>query len=261
MATTSASAAPAAKRRSPSAAVLRTEARLLYVREPATALWVVLFPTVLLVVLGLIPSFRHAGADLGGRRVIDLYVPIAVMLALIMAGMQAMPPILTGYREGGILRRMRTTPVRPVSLLVSQLVLLGAGALVSALLVIAVGRIVFGVALPQEVAGYLVALVVAAAGALSLGLLICAVSRNEKAAQALGAVTLFPSMFSAGLWLPVQTMPRVLRDIVEYTPMGAASEAFDQAVRGSFPGLVHLGVMVLWAVALTAGAARWFRWE
>ncbi|MBP0456978.1 ABC transporter permease [Streptomyces montanisoli] len=253
--------ASAGRRPSPAAAVLRTEARLLYLREPSIALSVLLLPTVLLVILGLIPGFREADAGLGGRRVIDLYVPVAVLLALTMAGMQAMPPILTGYRERGILRRMSTTPVRPSAMLVSQLVLLGGGALFSALLAVAVGRIAFGVALPGRPGGYLLALVLAAASAISLGLLISAVARHEKAAQALGAVTLFPSMFTAGVWLPVQTMPHLLRTIVEYTPLGAASQTLDQAARGAFPGLVHLGVTALWTIALTAAAARWFRWQ
>jgi ABC-2 type transport system permease protein len=253
--------APEAKRFSPSVAVLKTEARLLYLREPSITLWVVLFPTVLLVILGLIPSFRETSADLGGRRVIDLYVPIAVLLALIMAGLQAMPPILTGYRERGILRRMSTTPIRPASLLVSQLVLLGGGALFSAVLAVAVGRIAFDVPLPRQLGGYVLALVLAAATAMSLGLLLSAVSRNEKMSQALGAMTLFPSMFTAGVWLPVQTMPDVLRRIVECTPLGAASQALDEAAKGGFPGWAHLGVMALWTVLLTAGAARWFRWE
>jgi ABC-2 type transport system permease protein len=257
----SATTTPAVRRPSPAAAVLRTEARLLYLREPAVALWVLLFPTVLLVILGLIPGFRETSADLGGRRVIDLYVPIAVLLALIMAGMQAMPPILTGYRERGILRRMSTTPVRPSALLVSQLVLLGCGSLVSAVLVTAVGRIAFSVALPDQLGGYVLALVLAAASAMSLGLLICSLARNEKAAQAVGAVALFPSMFTAGVWLPVQTMPHLLRTIVEYTPLGAASQALDQAARGDFPGLVHLGVTLGWTVLLSAGAVRWFCWQ
>ncbi|WP_329455552.1 ABC transporter permease [Streptomyces sp. NBC_01497] len=253
--------APAAGRPSPVVAVLRTEARLLYLREPSVALSVLLFPTVLLVILGLVPGFREASASLGGRRVIDLYVPVAVLLALVMAGLQAMPPILTGYRERGILRRMSTTPVRPSALLVSQLVLLGAGALVSAVLVMAVGRIAFSVDLPRQPGGYVLALVLAAASAMSLGLLMSAIARNEKMAQALSAVVLFPSMFTAGVWLPVQTMPHLLRTIVEYTPLGAASQALDQAARGGFPGLVHLGVTALWTVLLTSGAVRFFRWQ
>jgi ABC-2 type transport system permease protein len=245
---------------SASTAVLRTEARL-YAREPGILFWIIAFPAVLMTILGLIPSFRDADASLGNRRLIDLYVPVAVLLALIMAGLQAMPPVLTGYRERGILRRMSTTPVRPASLLTAQLVLLGAGAFLSAVLVIVVGRLAFGVRLPAQLAGYVLALVLATAAALALGAVVCAVSRNQKAAQAIGSATLFPAMFTSGVWLPVQTMPHLLRSIVEYTPFGAASAALDQAMRGGWPGWTHLGVMALWTVLLTAGAARWFRWE
>lgn len=142
-----------------STAVLKAELRL-FLREPFSLFWIVAFPTVLLVLLGLIPSFREPSADLGGSRVIDLYVPVNVLLAMIMAGIQALPPVLSGYRERGILRRMSTTPVRPGSLLAAQIVLHFAAALVSALLVIAVGRLAFGVALPGQIPGHLLAALV-----------------------------------------------------------------------------------------------------
>ncbi|MFC9427994.1 ABC transporter permease [Streptomyces sp. NPDC056987] len=245
---------------SATALVVRAEARL-FLREPGSLFWVVLFPTLLTTILGLIPSFRESSDSLGGRRVIDLYVPVGVLLAMIMAGLQAMPPVLTGYRERGILRRMSTTPVRPASLLGAQILLHGVAALCAAALVILVGRIAFGVELPAQLAGYAVALVLATASALALGAVVTAVSRTQKIAGAVGSAAFFPSMFAAGVYLPVQTMPGTLRHIVELTPFGAASQALDQATRGDWPSWSHLGVTALWAVVLTAVAARRFRWE
>jgi ABC-2 type transport system permease protein len=243
-----------------SAAVLKSEARL-FGREPGSLFWIVVFPTVLLTILGLIPSFREADASIGGRRVIDLYVPVAVLLAMIMAGLQAMPPILTGYRERGILRRMSTTPVRPASLLTAQIVLHGAAALCSAVLAMAVGRVAFGVALPEQLFGYALALVLATLSALALGATVSALSRNTKISSAVGSVAFFPMMFTAGVWVPVQAMPETLRRIVEFTPFGAASQALAQAAVGDWPSWSHLGVTALWAVVLIGAASRWFRWE
>lgn len=245
---------------SPAAAVLRTESRL-FTREPGSLFWILVFPSVLLTILGLVPSFRVVSDDLGDRRVIDLYVPVAVLLAMIVAGLQAMPPVLTGYRERGILRRMSTTPVRPAALLTAQLVLHGAAALLSALLALAVGRIAYGVELPRQPVGYLLALVLTTAGALALGATVCAVSRTQKIATAIGSVVFFPAMFTAGVWLPVQAMPDMLQRIVGFTPFGAASEALDRAAAGGWPGWTAIGVTALWTALLTGVAVRWFRWE
>lgn len=243
-----------------SLAVLRSETRL-FLREPGSLFWILVFPTVLMTILGLIPSFRDPDDALGGRRVIDLYVPVAVLLAMIMAGLQAMPPVLTGYRERGILRRMSTTPVRPSALLGAQIALHGAAALGSALLVMAVGRIAFDVPLPGRPLGYLLALLLAVACVLTLGALVCAVSRTTKIASALGSVIFFVMMFTAGVWVPVQTMPDTLRRIVQVTPFGAASQALDRAASGDWPSWAYLGVMALWTALAGAVAARTFRWE
>ncbi|MEV7055388.1 ABC transporter permease [Streptomyces microflavus] len=250
----------AARRRGPAAAVLIAETRL-FLREPGSLFWVFAFPSVLLVILGFVPAFKEAQDDLGGRRVIDLYVPISILLAMITAGVQAMPPVLTAYRERGILRRMSATPVRPSALLAAQILLHGAACLGSALLVTVVGRTAYGVPLPGQPAGYLLALLLSVAAALCLGATICALSRTAKAATAVGSVAYLVMMFTAGVWLPVQAMPDILRRVVEITPFGAASQALEQAASGSWPGWIHLGVLALWTAVTGVAASRMFRWQ
>lgn len=126
---------------------------------------------------------------------------------------------------------------------------------------IIVGRLAFGVAFPEQLPGYLLALALATLSALALGSAVAAVSRTTKVSNILGSVAFFPMMFAAGVWMPVQAMPDVLQRILEYTPFGAASQALNQATLGSWPDWSHLGVTALWATALIATAARWFRWE
>lgn len=241
-------------------AVLRTEIRL-FGREPGHLFWVLLFPTVLLAILGAIPSFREPDPSFGGLRPIDAYVPVAVLLGLILGGLQGMPQILTGYRERGILRRMSTTPVRPSALLTAQMLVFGGAALLSALIALTTGRLVFGVRLPRQPFGYVLALLAAVLAVLALGALVSALSRTARIAGAVGSAVMFPAMFCAGVWLPVQAMPDMLARIAGWTPFGAAARALDAAAAGDWPGWDHLGVLTAWTVLLTAAASRWFRWE
>ncbi|MFD8308316.1 ABC transporter permease [Streptomyces sp. NPDC059690] len=243
-----------------SSAVLRTEVRL-FRREPGAVFWILLFPTLLLVILGSIPGFREHQSDLGGLRTIDVYVPVAVLLGLIVGGLQSMPQTLTGYRERGILRRMATTPVRPSALLSAQMVVYGGAALVSALLALVVGRLAFAVRLPKQPLGYLLALLLAVLVALALGSVVSALSRTTKIAGAIGSAVFFPSMFCAGVWLPVQSMPHLMGRIVDCTPFGAAAQALNRAAAGHWPGWGHTGVLAVWILLLTGAAGRWFRWE
>lgn len=243
-----------------SSALVRSEARL-FVREPANVFWIVGFPPALLAILGAIPSFREHKDTLGGQSTVELYVPICVLLGLIVAGMQAMPPVLAGYRERGVLRRVALTPVRPVQVLAAQVAVNGAAALVSVALSLVLGRVVFGVSLPRQPVGYLVMLLIAAFVALAFGALICALSRTTKTAQALGSVFFFPSMFTVGVWVPVQVLPDTVRTVVDCTPFGAAVEAMNRAGLGQWPTWWQWAVPAVWCGVLFAAAARWFRWE
>lgn len=241
-------------------AVLRTEATL-FGRELGALFWVLAFPTLLLVVLGFVPDFTEPDEALGGQRVIDLYASVVVLLSMIMAALMSMPTVIAGYRESGVLRRLRTTPVHPAALLGAQVALHAGAVLVSAVLALGVARVFRDVPLPQALGWYAVAGVLAVAAAFSIGAVVTAVSASARVVQTVGTVVFFPLMFTAGLWVPVQGMTGWLRDTVVLTPMGAAAEALNDASLGVRPDLMDLAVTGGWTLVLSLVAVRSFRWE
>ena len=126
-----------------------TEFRL-FLRERIGPIWGVGFPLVLLIIFGSIPSFSRPQASLGGFTVLDVYVPILIAFVIAMLALNVLPPVLAGYREKGILRRLQTTPVGPVRVLAAQLVIDLAVVAVMLVLILAVARIGYGVALPRQ---------------------------------------------------------------------------------------------------------------
>lgn len=240
--------------------VTATELRL-FARDPGFSFWILVFPTALLCILGAIPSFREPNADQGGQSVLDLYVPVVVLLTVIMASVQSMPSALSTYRERGILRRLRATPVSPAALLRAQVLLHLAAVAIGASVAVAVGRVVFGVPLPQNLVGWLLALVLAAAASFAIGACISAVAPTARVSQTIGTIVFFPLMFTSGVWLPVQTMGGLLQDVVLLTPLGAAARALNDAALGDWLRLVDLAVTGGWTVLVGAVAVRFFRWE
>jgi ABC-2 type transport system permease protein len=237
-----------------------TELRL-FLREPVLVFFAIVFPPLLLVILGAVPSFRRVDPALGGLRVIDLYVPIVIAVALAMLALFNLPQVLATYREKGILRRMATTPVPPIRLLAAQVILAVLICTAMMVVVLVLGWLAFDVAFPEQIAGYVLAFLLTVLTVVTLGLFIAAVAPGGKAGGAIGNLAFFPLMFFAGLWVPRAAMPDVLVRIGDFTPLGAGVQAMGDAAGGAWPSPLHLGVMLIWTLAAGAAAARYFRWE
>jgi ABC-2 type transport system permease protein len=238
----------------------RNELRL-YFREPLVVFFSMLFPTVLVVILGCIPAFRKHDPAIGGGTYVGIYVGVALALSLAMVGLQFVPAVLSLYRERGILRRLATTPVRPAALLGAQLASAMLIAIVSGVLVTLVGRFAFGVELPDQFLGYLLAYLLTAAGVFAIGLLVAAVVPTGKAGNAVGTVLFFPLMFFAGLWTPREVMPEVIQRIGDFTPLGAGERSLYEAASGHWPSLLPVVVLIGYLVLFGAAAAKLFRWQ
>lgn len=241
-------------------ALVRSELRL-FLREPVGVFWGVAFPVILLTILGVATHGEHPSKNLDGLRTVDVYVPIVIALSLGMLGLNALPPALAGYREQGVLRRLATTPVGARRLLGAQVTVYGGVGVLSTILVLLVGWLAFGVSLPHQAFGFVLTLALTGASLLAIGLLITALAPTAKIANAAGAMSFFPLLFFAGLWIPREVMPSVLRHVSDATPLGAGVHALQDATTGSFPGALQLAVLAAWIVVCGAAAIRLFRWE
>ncbi|TDP91935.1 ABC transporter permease [Labedaea rhizosphaerae] len=231
-------------------------------REFVGPLITIVLPTALLVVFGMIPASRQPSADLGGQRAIDTTIPsMAVTITLAMAAFFMLPGVLGTYREKGILRRMRTTPVSPKALLTAQVITQLLTALASIVLVFLVGGLALDMGAPQHIAGFALSMVLGLGALYALGLVVAAVASSARAATGLSMVFFFPSMFFAGLYLPKEAMPHVLSKIGDVTPLGAFRQSVQDSWVGGGPQALTLLALAGWLVVLAAVATRAFRWE
>jgi ABC-2 type transport system permease protein len=253
-------ASPPARKsqRSAFASLTVTEAKLL-AREVVPLLWGVGFPMVLLSVIG---SFS-SGPDksLGGGTLVAAYVPILIAFSCATFALQGLPTVLAGYRERGILRRLNATPVGAGRLLGAQLTVNLSVTLIATIGILVVGAAAFGVPLPGQPAGFVLAVGLTAAAMIGLGLLVASLARNARVAGAVGTMIFLPLMFFAGLWMPQATMPAALRTAGDDTPLGAAVAALSRSMAGQWPSAASLTVLAGYAVVLGLLAWRLFRWE
>jgi ABC-2 type transport system permease protein len=219
------------------------------------------FPLLLLVIFGSIHSFKTPVARYGGLTTLDVYVPILLVFAITMLSLVTMPGTLADYREQGVLRRLKTTPAGPVRVLAAQLAVKLAVAVITVVVLLAVARAGYGIAMPRQVGGFIIGGLVATAALMATGLFVAAVAPNGGAARGIGAILLYLMMFFAGLWLPIQSMPQELQHISHATPLGAAVPALQDAALGQWPTWLQLVTMAGYAVAFGLGAAKLFRWE
>ena len=108
------------------------------------------------------------------------YVPILLAFVLAMIALNVLPPVLAGYREKGVLRRLRTTPVGPARVLTAQLIVDAGTAIVTMIVLLLVARTGYGVAFPRQALGFAVAVILSAVALLGLGLFLAAVAPSGR---------------------------------------------------------------------------------
>ena len=240
--------------------LVKVEAKLAW-RVPVGLVLGVLVPVIFLVIFNAIPALKKPATG-STLTLFAEYIPVLICLSLCLIALVGLPiPVVTN-RQMGVLRRFSTTPAPPSWLLAStghhqpragsdrdrhlggrrRPVLRRAPSL-------PVGR------LPP------VSVLLATAAMFAIGLLITAVAPSPPVAGVLGTVLLYPLLFFAGLWTPEQNLSPLLQHIGNYTPLGAAIQAMDAAMQGTFPTARPLLVMAAYAIVFGIAAIKLFRWE
>jgi ABC-2 type transport system permease protein len=240
--------------------MLLTESKLV-VRDAILPLFGVLLPVALLG-FGFIPGTTRPDQKLHGLLGIDTVIPsLAIAVALAMVGAIMLPTYMASYRERGILRRLATTPATPRVLLGAQLIIHVAVILVTVVAVLGIGTGAMGMSVPRHAFGFVLALTLSILALFSIGLVVAAVVPNARVANGVGLLIWFVSAFFAGIYLPKEQMPHLLSRIGDFTPLGAARQAIQDAWGGSGPQPQHLIVLAVVAAICGTAALKLFRWQ
>ena len=240
-------------------ALVRAEARQLY-RSPASMIFSVGLPLLAIIVMAAIPATRQPVDAFGGLSVIEAFTAPIVMFSVTVTGVMSMPQTLGMHRESGFLRRLRTTPVAPSSVLAATIAV---HALLSVVVttVIVMTTLVAGGSPPAHPVLLVVVVLVMSAVFLAVGAVMCAVIPNVKVLAGVGNVVAVLMWFSAGMWIPRAAFPDWAQTLTDLTPGGASSELLHTAIVGGDGGWQDMVVCLAWIALSIAVAVRVFRWE
>jgi ABC-2 type transport system permease protein len=233
----------------------------IFVREPLGLLGTVGIPVLVFVVLGrLLRGARRQPTGAPHAVLADL--PIFASLLIAVSAVLSLVAIVSIYREGGILRRLRATPLRPQTILAAHVIVKLLFTAVTLLLAMLAGRGVYPLG-DVPVAAFTIALLFSTLSILSLGFLIASLVPTARFAQPIGTLILYPLIALSGLFVPVEAMPPVLQAAARVQPFTYAVSL----LRGIWHGDAwssHVGdvaMLLLMLCAFTAISARVFRWE
>jgi ABC-2 type transport system permease protein len=224
---------------------------LLLMREPAAVAFTLGLPLVLLALNG--------GG--GGAALVGALLPGYLVYVMATSAYMALPETLASYREWGILRRLRVSPLRPWQILGAHAATHLAMILLGLVLLVSVAGAAFDLTAPAGWAATVLAVGVAAGSVVATGFLLGSVLPTVRTTQAVAAALYFPAIFISGAVFPRADQPEFAQRIGDFVPLTYAVEAIGTAWTEGRVAWGAIGILLAVSALVTAVATRTFRWE
>jgi ABC-2 type transport system permease protein len=235
----------------------------IFVREPMGVVGTLIIPVIFFVVLG---RWMGLGTPAAASTAAPSDAPpfnVAIMAAIVIAigAVQSLIAIISIYREGGILKRLRATPLSPVTILGSHVVVKLVFTTLSLSLLVLAGRRLFPGVMQVNVVEFAAAMLLGTLSILSLGFVLASIVPTARFAQPIGAAILYPMLALSGLFFPVDRFPQWLRMVAYALPTTHAVALMQGVWDGTGWHWVNALALVLIFVVFSALSAKVFRWE
>jgi len=235
-----------------------TELRL-FRREPTAMFFTFIVPVFFLFLV-----MEVFIADAPGEIIINDVTPRVMILVIASTAIFGVPATIVSYRKIKFFKRLKGSPVKPLTILGSFALANFIATLLGIALLAVVAMLVYGASLAGSLLSFLAGFVLAFLSLAAIFLFIPAVARSERTAITISQVIFFPMMFFSGAFIPLDRLPDwIARYISPFLPMTHAVELMQGLWLGTpFSDLTRevfilLGVLCVGLVI----AARTFRWE
>ena len=233
----------------------------IFMREPLGAIGTIVVPVLVFVVVG---RAMNSGAQTHSMsNFARVGLPVMASILIVISAVLSLVTIISIYREGGILKRLRATPLRPQTILSAHVLVKLLLTATSLLLMVLAGKRYIPPGVHPPIVSFTVALVITACSILSIGFVIASIVPTARFAQPVGAVVLYPMVGLSGLFAPVASFPPAFRVLAHLSPMNYAVNLL-QGIWVGDPWSAHLAdvaMLIVFFLLFTALSAKIFRWE
>jgi ABC-2 type transport system permease protein len=235
----------------------------IFMREPMGAIGTIVIPVIVFLGLGRLAGRTLTPDSVGGSALARIGLPVFAAILIALSAVISLVTIIAIYREGGILKRLRATPLRPTTILTAHVVVKLMLTAATLALMVAAGRRYYPAGVNVSVASVTFALLLATWSILAIGFIIASVVPTARFAQPIGAALFYPMVALSGLFVPISAMPFGLQVLARLMPLTYAVSLLKGVWQGE-AWSAHLGdvaaLVVVFGVSV-AVSSKVFRWE
>jgi len=236
----------------------------IFVREPMGVIGTIGIPVVVFLIASRLlgPRIARTAIQTGGGPG-SAVLPVLASILMALSAISSLVTIISIYREGGILKRLRATPLSPTVILSAHVLVKLIFTILTLAIMVLLGRRYFPPGAPVPLFSYAVALTFTTWAILSIGFFIASIVPTARFAQPIGALVLYPMVGLSGLFFPVSALPPALQMVARVLPLTYAVSLL-QGIWTGGAWSAHVTDIVALAVACvvcTALSAKVFRWE
>lgn len=233
----------------------------LYLRDPVQVFFGFAFPVALVFLFATIYKGQSFDGEIG---YIDFIIPGMIAVLTMTTAFFSVGVTVAGYRENGVIRRLRSTSLKPITFFSSVLFVRYLIILLQSAVLIGVAMIAFDGVNHGSWVDFLVMLSVGSLAFLALGFAIASVTKSTTSAVAVANSIFVPLMMVSGAFYPTDSYPQIIKDVVEVFPLYYLIEGMRDVWAtgwGLDQVLPAFGFLSAWLAAGVLISVWRFRWE
>jgi ABC-2 type transport system permease protein len=233
----------------------------LFLREPSAAFFTLVFPLMMLFLFGAV--FGNKPQFPGGFGTVDLSIPAYTAMIIATTGLVSLTITLSSARELGVLRRLHATPLKPLAVLTSQVLVLFLMTSAGMILLVVAAHFTYGLRFHGNVLSVIGGFLLSSASFFSLGFVLASVFRTARSAQVVTMVLYYPMLFLSGAAIPKWVLPEAVRTYGQVLPLTHVVNLLIGLWMGQ-PWSDHLVEVAFLLAMMVVGllvSAKMFRWE
>lgn len=231
----------------------------MFFRDRLSVFWTFLFPVVMIWLFG----SMFSGDMAGPFTFAEVFIPSWIGVNIVTTSFFTLGTVLAGYRETGVLRRYQSTPLQPWKILAAHTMQGTVIFIISALLLMVFGMVMYDLQPPMYIGSTLLALFISILAFFPFALFVTSLAKNTQSAAAISSLFLNLMLFLSGATFPLEMMPTILQYVAKVLPLYYVIQllrgTWNEAPISEFG--FEVGILLGIAVVSIVLASRYFKWS